>query len=67
MASEALKRRGSLTVWFDPEMTWRPPPTDRRGRQPNFSDAAIQTCLTIKVLFGMPLRQIEPWERHWSE
>ena len=55
--NEALKRRGSLTVWFDPEMTWRPPPTGKRGRQPRYSDAAIQTCLTMKVLFGMPLRQ----------
>lgn len=55
--NDALKQRGSLTVWFDPEMTWRPSPTGRRGRQPQFSDAAIQTCLTMKVLFGMPLRQ----------
>ena len=55
--NEALKRRGSLMIWFDPEMEWRPPPTGRRGRQPSFSDAAIQTCLTMKVLFGMPLRQ----------
>ena len=55
--NDALKRRGSLTIWFDPEMTWRPPPTGKRGRQPSFSDAAIQTCLTMKVLFGMPLRQ----------
>ncbi|UWR91074.1 IS5 family transposase [Phaeobacter inhibens] len=55
--NDALKRRGSLTIWFDPEMTWRAPPTGKRGRQPSFSDAAIQTCLTMKVLFGMPLRQ----------
>lgn len=55
--NEALKRRGSLTIWFDPDMTWRAPPTGKRGRQPSFSDAAIQTCLTMKVLFGMPLRQ----------
>ncbi|MEP3848034.1 MAG: IS5 family transposase [Paracoccaceae bacterium] len=55
--NDALKQRGSLTVWLDPEMTWRPPPTGKRGRQPQFSDAAIQTCLTMKVLFGMPLRQ----------
>lgn len=34
--NQALKRRGSLTIWFDP---------------------AIQTCLTMKVLFGMALRQ----------
>lgn len=28
--NEALKRRGSLTVWFDPAMTWVPPPTGMR-------------------------------------
>ncbi len=55
--NEALKRRGSLSIWFDPEMTWPPPPSGKRGRQCLFSDAAIQTCLTIKVLFGQPLRQ----------
>jgi len=55
--NESLKRRGSLTIWFDPEMTWRAPPTGKRGRQPSVSDAAIQTCLTMKVLFGLPLRQ----------
>ena len=55
--NEALKQRGSLTIWFDPDMVWVPPPTGRRGRQPQYSDAAIQTCLTLKVLFGMALRQ----------
>lgn len=55
--NEALKRRGSLTVWFDPAMTWDAAPTGKRGRQPDYSDAAIQTCLTVKVLFGMALRQ----------
>ena len=55
--NEALKRRGSLTIWFDPGMTWEAAPTGKRGRQPDYSDAAIQTCLTMKVLFGMALRQ----------
>ena len=55
--NDALKQRGSLTIWFDPEMVWVPPPTGRRGRQPEYSDAAIQTCLTMKILFGMALRQ----------
>lgn len=55
--NEALKRRGSLTIWFDPTMTWEAAPTGRRGRQSVYSDAAIQTCLTMKVLFGMALRQ----------
>ncbi len=55
--NEALKRRGSLTIWFDPEMSWDGTPTGKRGRQPAYSDGAIQTCLTMKVLFGMALRQ----------
>lgn len=38
-------------------MTWAAAPTGKRGRQPDYSDAAIQTCLTMKVLFGMALRQ----------
>ena len=38
-------------------MVWRAKPTGKRGRQPVYSDAAIQTCLTMKVLFGMALRQ----------
>jgi transposase len=46
-----------LTVWFDPEMCWDASPTGRRGRQQTYSDAAVQTCLTMKVLFGMALRQ----------
>lgn len=55
--NQALKRRGSLTIWFDPSMTWEAAPTGKRGRQRDYGDAAIQTCLTLKVLFGMALRQ----------
>jgi IS5 family transposase len=53
----SLRERGSLTVWFDPDMDWHAAPSGKRGRQQTFSDAAIQVCLTIKVLFGLPLRQ----------
>ena len=52
-----MKRRGSLAIWFDPEMEWRAPPSGRRGRPATFSDAAIQTFLMLKALFGLPLRQ----------
>jgi len=55
--NKALKRRGSLTIWFDPGMAWAALPTGKRGRQPVYTDAAVQTCLTMKVLFGMALRQ----------
>ncbi len=53
----ALRKRGSLSVWFDPEMVWHAGKTGKCGRPETFSDAAIQTCLTLKVLFGLPLRQ----------
>ena len=53
----ALRQRGLLRIWFDPEMDWRAPPSGRRGRTATFSDAAIQTCLMLKSLFGLPLRQ----------
>ena len=56
----ALKQRGLLSIWFDPEIVWVPPPNGKRGRQQSFSDAAIQACLTLKVLFEMGLRQSEP-------
>jgi hypothetical protein len=38
-------------------MIWEAAPTGKLGRQPDYSDAAIQTCLTMKVLFGMALRR----------
>lgn len=55
--NQALRQRGSLTVWFDSSMQWEAAPSGRRGRQQAYSDAAIQACLTIKVLLGLPLRQ----------
>lgn len=53
----ALKARGDLTIWLDSGLQWLAPPTGKRGRSQTFSDAAIQFCLTIKCLFGLPLRQ----------
>lgn len=44
-------------IWFDPAMTWEATRPGKRGRQPDYSDAAIQTCLTVKVLFDMAPRQ----------
>lgn len=50
--NNALKRRGSLAIWFDPDTALG------AANAVVSSDAAIQTCLTMKVLFGMPLRQM---------
>ena len=43
--------------WFDPETVWLAGPGGKRGRSATFTDAAIQACLTLKALFGLPLRQ----------
>ena len=56
-----LRARGDVTVWFAEEAlsTWTPPPTRCRGGQQRYSDPAILTALTLRVLFHLPLRQTE--------
>ncbi len=44
-------------MWLDQSMQWLGTPNGKRGRSPIFSDAAIQFCLSIKCLFGQPLRK----------
>ncbi len=53
----SLKKRGSLLIWLDKEMAWLAPHDWSPGCPAVFSDSAIQFCLTIKVLFKLPLRQ----------
>jgi hypothetical protein len=53
----SLRKRGSLLIWLDNDMTWLAPHKGRPGRPLVFSNAAIQLCLLIKVLFKLPLRQ----------
>ena len=55
--NDALRKRGSLLIWLDKEMTWHAPHEGRPGRPPVFSNDAIQFCLSLKVLFKLPLRQ----------
>lgn len=54
----AIRRRGSLDVWFDPGMDWFAAPDGRSGRPLRFSTQAIEFCLTLKGLFQLPLRQV---------
>ena len=63
----ALKARGDLTIWLDKGMQWLAPLSGKRGRSQTFSDAAIQFCLTIKCLFGLPLRQTLGWCSPYSK
>jgi hypothetical protein len=57
----ALVQRGSLTVWFSPEAikAWKPKQTGRRGGQPRYSNAAVQTALHLRLILGLAWRQTE--------
>jgi DDE family transposase len=57
----ALRRRGSLTVWFTDEAVaaWRAAPRTTRGGQPWYSPLAILTALTLRAVFRLALRQTE--------
>ena len=52
----SLRKRRSLLIWLDKEMTWLAPHDGSPGRPAVFSDASIQVCLTIKVLFKLALQ-----------
>src|SRR3954451_14095228 len=57
----ALRARGSLTVWFTPEAiaAWEEAPRTTRGGQASYSDLAITTALTLRIVFRLALRQTE--------
>jgi hypothetical protein len=59
--NEALRQRGSLTVWFTDEAiaAWKAAPRTTPGGQPHYSDLAITTALTLRAVFRLPLRQTE--------
>ena len=55
--NQALVRRGDVTVWVSSEAiaAWTP----RRSGQRRYSDLAIGTTLTLRLLYHLPLRQAE--------
>ena len=57
----SLARRGDVTVWMSREAiaTWKPAGVGTRGGQRKYSDLAIETALTLRLLFHLPLRQTE--------
>ncbi|GEO43204.1 hypothetical protein SAE02_73520 [Skermanella aerolata] len=59
--NEALRQRGSLTVWFTDEAisAWKAAPRATPGGQPHYSDRAITTALTLRAVFHLALRQTE--------
>jgi len=58
---QSLRDRGDITLWISQDAidAWSPPMTGKRGAQPVYADIAIETALTFRWLFHLPLRQTE--------
>ena len=56
-----LRSRGDVTIWLseDAIAAWIPPKNGLRGGQRRYSNLAIRTALTLRVVFSLPLRQTE--------
>ena len=56
-----LRRRGSLTMWITEEAIdgWEAARRSTPGGQATYSDGAIETCLMLRTVFKLPLRQAE--------
>ena len=54
----ALVQRGDVTLWLSAAArdAWRPSPSGQPGGQKRFSDLAITTALTLRLVFRLPLR-----------
>jgi len=61
----SLVQRGNITLWFseDAIMSWVPARSGRRGGQQRYSDLAIETALTLRLMFNLPFRQAEGFLR----
>ena len=59
--NEGLRQRGDLTVWVSEDALdlWSAPRRTTRGGQLRYSDLAIETCLTLRMVFHQPLRQTQ--------
>ena len=57
----ALIGRGNITIWLSRAAiaAWKPEGPRTRGAPPTYSDLAIETALTLRLLFHLPLRQAE--------
>ncbi len=56
-----LRQRGSLTLWVTLEAVdgWAAPRRKTRGGQKRYPDLAIETALTLGLVFGLRLLQAE--------
>ena len=58
---KTLRNRGDITVWLSQDAieAWTSKKNGKRGGQPVYSDIAIETSLSLRMIFQLPLRQTE--------
>jgi transposase len=58
---QGLRARGDVTIWFSKRAiaNWISRSSGVPGGQRLYSDHAIETALTLRAVFGLPLRQTE--------
>lgn len=58
---KSLRDRGDITIWFSQDAidAWTPRKNGKRGGQPVYSNIAIETSLSLRMIFQLPLRQTE--------
>jgi hypothetical protein len=61
--------RGALTVWLSDAAleAWRAPTSGRPAGQRTYSDLAVETALTIRMVSHLPLRQAEGFLRSLAD
>lgn len=59
--NEGLKKRGGITLWISEEAIeqWCYQGERKRGGKVVYSALAIETCLTLRLIYHLPLRQTE--------
>ena len=64
----ALVLRGEITVWISDSAirSWVSARSGRRGGQQKYSDLAIETVVTLRLIFHLPLRQAEGGQKNES-
>ncbi|MBA4160407.1 MAG: IS5 family transposase [Gemmatimonadetes bacterium] len=59
--NQALRRRGSLTLWISEEaiQAWLYTGPKQQGAQYTYSDLAIESCLRLRLVYSLALRQTQ--------
>lgn len=59
--NQALVQRGCLSVWIADEVAeaWLYDGPAQWGTDPTYSDFAIETCLRLRLVYSLPLRQTQ--------